>query len=81
MMFDENTRKVLYFGTNDTSVMKGSYDKEVSGKLILNWDYGWSEVFNHSGGEIAILTDYYGMDWEYKVCDVYEAQKVLDTMK
>ena len=80
MMFDEDSKKVVYFGTNDTYVMKGSYSGSFSSGVTISWDDGWDEKFTHSGGNSATLIDGNGFDWEYKVCDVEDAQEVLDDL-
>ena len=79
-MFDEDSKKVVYFGTNDTYVMKGSYSGSFSSGVTISWDDGWDEKFTHSGGNSATLIDGNGFDWEYKVCDVEDAQEVLDDL-
>lgn len=78
IMFDEDSKKVVCFGTNDTYVMRGSYNGSFSDGIIISWDDGWNESFSHVTGNTATLTDGNGFDWDYKVCDVNEAQNVLD---
>lgn len=81
MMFDEDTKEVVYFGTNDASVMKGTYSGSFSNGVTISWDAGWKEKFSHSGGNSATLRDGNGFDWEYKVCNVESAQKILDSLR
>lgn len=80
-MFDEDTKKVVAFGTNDTYVMEGTYSGSFENGVTISWDDGWNETFKHSGGNKAILIDVDGFDWEYEVCDVAKAQMVLDGLK
>ena len=58
-MFDEDTKEVISFGTNDTYVMKGIYSGEFSTGIDINWvNDGWHETFTNVGGkDIAILID------------------------
>lgn len=81
IMFDEDTKEVVYFGTNDTYVMKGKYSGKFSSGVTISWDDGWDEKFTHSGGSKATLVDGNGFDWEYKVCDVDDAQEILDDLR
>lgn len=81
IMFDEDTKEVVYFGTNDTYVMKGTYSGKFSSGVTISWNDGWDEKFTHSGGSKATLVDGNGFDWEYKVCDVDDAQEVLDDLR
>lgn len=81
IMFDEDSKEVVCFGTNDTYVMKGSYSGSFSSGVIISWDDGWDEKFMHSSGSTATLIDGNGFDWNYKVCDVEDAQEVLDSLK
>ncbi len=82
-MFDEDTKEVISFGTNDTYVMKGVYTGEFSKGLDINWvNDGWHETFTYvEGNDIAILIDGNGYEWEYEVFKVGEAQSVLDGLK
>lgn len=78
-MFDTDTKTVVYFGTNDTCIEKGSYTGDFSTGVTITWSHGeWTEKFTHKSGNTATLIDGSGWDWEYKVCDVEKAQKVLD---
>lgn len=81
IMFDEDGKKVVSFSTNDTYVMKGTYSGSFSSGVTISWDDGWNEKFKHSSGNVATLTDGNGYDWDYKVCEVYDAQEVLDDLK
>lgn len=62
-------------------VMEGAYTGSFSSGVTISWDDGWDEKFKHSSGSTATLIDGNGFDWDYKVCDVDEAQKVLDGLK
>ena len=77
-MFDEDTQKVVYFGTNDNYVMKGSYTGSFNSGVTISWDDGWDENFKHTGGNNATLVDGNGFSWSYEVCDLDKAQSVLD---
>lgn len=81
-MFDTDTKKVVYFGTNDTYIENGTYTGDLVTGVTINWSHGeWTEKFTHSSGSKATLIDGNGFDWEYKVCDVATAQKELDKLK
>lgn len=82
-MFDTDNKTVIYFGTNDTYIEKGTYTGEFSSGVTINWSHGeWTEKFtNKDGNNDATLVDGNGFDWEYKVCSVVDAQKVLDGLK
>lgn len=82
-MFDTDNKTVVYFGTNDTYIEKGTYSGDFASGVTINWSHGeWTEKFiNKNGSSNATLIDGYGTEWEYKVCDVTEAQKILDGLK
>lgn len=79
-MFDTDTQKVVYFGTFDSYIDKGTYTGDFSSGVTINWSHGeWKEKFIiKNGGNSAIMIDNDGFDWNYEKCDVIEAQKVLD---
>lgn len=81
-MFDTDKKTVVYFGTNDTGTMKGTYSGEFSTGVTIHWDHGeFTEKFIYNEGDCyATLIDGNGFDWDYEECDVSEAQDVLDTM-
>ena len=81
-MFDTDNKTVIYFGTNDTYIEKGTYTGEFSSGVTINWSHGeWTEKFtDKDGNNDATLVDGNGFDWEYKVCSVADAQKVLDDL-
>lgn len=80
-MFDTDTKTVIYFGTNDTYIEKGTYTGDFSTGVTITWSHGeWTEKFTHKSGSTATLIDGNGWDWEYKVCDVEKAQKVLNSL-
>lgn len=67
------------FGTNDTYIEKGTYTGDFATGVTITWSHGeWTEKFTHKSGNSATLIDGNGWDWEYKVCDIAKAQKVLD---
>lgn len=82
-MFDTDTKKVVYFGTNDTYVEKGTYSGDFNSGVTINWSHGeWKEKFvNKNGSTSAILTDGNGFEWKYEICDLSKAQKVLDSLE
>lgn len=82
-MFDTDNKTVVYFGTNDTYIEKGTYTGEFSSGVTINWSHGeWTEKFtNKDGSNNATLVDGNGFDWEYKVCSVVDVQKILDGLK
>lgn len=81
MMFDVDTKKVIYFVTNDTSVMKGSYSGNFKKGVIINWDEGSQEGIVDTGNGNAKMIDAYGADWDYRICDVEDAQRTLNSLE
>lgn len=81
MMFDEDAKKVTYFSTDTTFIMRGTYSGIFNSGVTISWDDGWDEKFIHLGGDKATLIDGNGFDWEYKVCDVEDAQEVLNNLR
>ena len=81
-MFDTDAKKVVYFGTIDTYIERGTYTGSFATGVTINWSHGeWTEKFTHSSGSKATLIDGNGFDWEYKTCDVKKAQDVLDGLQ
>ena len=81
-MFDTDNKTVVYFGTDDTYIDKGTYTGDFATGVTITWSHGeWTGKFTHKSGNSATLIDGNGWDWEYKVCDVAKAQKVLDAQK
>ncbi len=81
-MFDTDNKTVVYFGTNDTYIEKGTYTGDFSTGVTITWSHGeWTEKFTHKSGNYATLIDGNGWDWEYKVCDVGAAQRILDGLQ
>ena len=81
-MFDTDTKTVVYFGTNDTYIERGTYTGDFSTGITITWSHGeWTEKFTHKSGSYATLIDGNGWDWEYKVCDVGAAQRILDGLQ
>lgn len=81
-MFDTETKSVVFFGTNDTYVEKGTYTGDFSTGVTITWSHGqWTESFTHKSGKTATLVDGSGWDWKYKVCDVEKAQNVLNGLQ
>lgn len=81
-MFDTDTKTVVYFGTNDTYIERGTYTGDFSTGVTITWSHGeWTEKFTHKNGSYATLIDGNGWDWEYKVCDVGTAQRVLNDLQ
>lgn len=81
-MFDTDAKTVVYFGTNDTYIDRGTYTGDFSTGVTITWSHGeWTEKFTHKSGNYATLIDGNGLDWEYKVCDAGTAQKILDGLQ
>ncbi len=81
-MFDTDAKTVVYFGTNDTYIERGTYTGDFSTGITITWSHGeWTEKFTHNSGNYATLIDGNGWDWEYKVCDVRAAQRILDGLQ
>lgn len=81
-MFDTDKKTVVYFGTNDTYIERGTYIGDFSTGVTITWTHGeWTEKFTHKNGSYATLIDGNGWDWEYKVCDVGTAQRILDDLQ
>ena len=82
-MFDTDTKKVVYFGTNDTYIETGTYSGDFNSGITISWSHGeWTEKFiNKDDNSNATLTDGNNFEWEYKKCDLSKAQKVLDNLK
>lgn len=82
-MFDIDNKKVVYFGTNDTYVDKGTYSGDFNSGVTINWSHGeWTEKFvNKNVSSSAMLTDGNGFEWKYEKCDVSKAQKILDSLE
>ena len=81
-MFDTDTKKVVYFGTNDTYIEKGTYTGDFATGVTITWSHGeWTEKFTHKSGNSATLIDGNGYDWAYKTCEVKKAQDALNGLK
>jgi len=84
-MFDEDTKEVVYFGTNDSGVMKSKYSGSFSKGVDIDWERyqeGWHDAFIYKDGStIATYIDGNGFEWEYKKCDLKQAQLVLDGLE
>ncbi len=82
-MFDTDKKTVVYFGTNDTYIEKGTYTGDFSSGITISWSHGeWTEKFTYkSGSSSATLIDGNGFDWEYEICDVMEAQNQLNKLQ
>lgn len=82
-MFDTDTKQVVTFGTQDTYVDKGTYSGDFNSGVTIKWNHGeWTEKFSQpDGSSYATLTDGNGFDWPYKVCDIMDAQKILNELQ
>lgn len=82
-VFDTDNKTVMYFGTNDTYIEKGTYTGDFATGVTINWSHGeWTERFIHApGSSKASLVDGNVYDWSYDVCDVVTAQKELDKLQ
>lgn len=82
-MFDFDNKKVIYFGTNGSGVMEGTYSGDFSSGVTMMWEAGgdtWTEKFIYKeNSNIATWVDHLGYEYPYyTVCDVNIAQSVLD---
>lgn len=81
LMFDTDINEVVSFsseGEYDLTVYSG----ELSEGVKICWEDGWYDEFIYkTGSNKAILIDGNGFEWEYEVCDVTTAQKILDKIK
>lgn len=81
-LFDTDNQTVVYFGTDDTYVAKGTYSGDFSTGININWDHGeFTEKFIYAGGSKATLIDGNDFEWTYKSCDVSEAEMVLNSIR
>lgn len=80
-MFDTDNKTVVQFGTDDTYLYKGTYTGSFSSGVTMTWDHGeWTDKFKYSeGASKATYIDGYGTSWDYTVCDIEDAQEILDT--
>lgn len=80
-MFDTDNKTVVQFGTDDTYLYKGTYTGSFSSGVTMTWDHGeWTDKFKYSeGSSKATYIDGYGTSWDYTVCDIEDAQEILDT--
>lgn len=81
MMFDEDKKEVVYFGTNDSLVMTTTYSGEFSIGIDINWEKyqsGWHETFIYKGGNKATLIDGNKFEFEWVKYDVEKAEKILE---
>lgn len=82
-MFDIDTKQVVTFSTQDTYVDKGTYSGDFYSGVTIKWDHGeWTEKFSQSNGSsYAVMIDGNGFDWSYQVCDIMEAQEILNDLQ
>lgn len=84
-MFDEDTNEVVYFGTNDSGVMKSKYSGNFNAGVDINWEKyqeGWHDTFIYKDDStVATYIDGNGFEFEYKKCDLKKAQSVLDSLE
>ena len=82
-IFNTEDKTVKCFGTNDTSVQEGTYTGDFENGVDIYWpkeDY--HEGFRHKdGSKKAYWIDADNVEWDYEVCEVSEAQRVLDSLK
>lgn len=82
-MFDTDNNKVIYFGTDDTYISRGTYDGIFESGITINWDHGEFKekfIFKDNANH-GTLTDGNGYDWEYETCALKEAQQILDSLQ
>lgn len=82
-MFDTDTKQVVTFGTQDTYVDKGTYSGDFNSGVTIKWNHGeWTENFSQSdGSSYAVMIDGNGFEWSYQVCDIMEAQEILNELQ
>lgn len=82
-MFDTDTKQVVTFSTQDTYVDKGTYSGDFNSGVTIKWNHGeWTEKFSQSdGSSYAVMIDGNGFDWSYQVCDIMEAQEILNDLQ
>lgn len=82
-MFDTDTKQVVTFGTQDTYVDKGTYSGDFNSGVTIKWNHGeWTETFSQSdGSSYAVMIDGNGFEWSYQVCDIMEAQEILNELQ
>lgn len=82
-MFDTDTKQVVTFSTQDTYVDKGTYSGDFNSGVTIKWNHGeWTEKFSQSdGSSYAVMIDGNGFDWSYQVCDIMEAQEILNELQ
>ena len=80
-MFDTDSKTVVYFGTDDTYISHGTYTGDFSSGVTITWSHGeYTEKLVHKSGNEATLIDGSGWEWEYRVCEVSEAEMILNDM-
>ncbi len=81
-MFDVDNKTVVTFCTSDTYVDEGTYSGSFSSGVTITWSHGeWTEKFtNKDGSSYATMIDGNGFAWEYEVCDIMEAQEILNDL-
>lgn len=83
-MFDTDEKTVIYFGTS-TDLMEGIYSGDFASGVTMTWESGgdtWEEQFIYQeGNNTAAWVDYYGIEYDYEVCDVEKAQNVLNSLQ
>lgn len=82
-MFDTDTKQVVTFSTQDTYVDKGTYSGDFNSGVTIKWNHGeWTEKFSQSdGSSYAVMIDGNGFEWSYQVCDIMEAQEILNELQ
>lgn len=84
-MFDVDNQTMIYFTTNESGVMEGTYSGDFSDGVTMTWEDGgetWTEKFIHREGSTkAIWVDHLGIEYPYyEVCDIATAQRALDKL-
>lgn len=81
-MFDVDNQTMIYFTTNESGVMEGTYSGDFSDGVTMTWEDGgetWTEKFIHQEGSTkAVWVDHIGVEYSYEVCDIATAQRALD---
>ncbi|MGI6686857.1 MAG: DUF4839 domain-containing protein [Christensenellales bacterium] len=83
MLFDIEGKIVRNFTTNDTSVMVGKIEGDLSKGISIHYNYdgGWDETFKlkNKNQKTGVLIDNDGFDWNFEQVSVEEVEIILNT--
>ena len=80
MLLDEDTKDILWFSTNDTSVLKGSYTGTINSGWKINYSYGgesWNETLIKTSEKTATLIDNDGFESLWALGKVKDGETYL----